>query len=117
MDGSNLRIAIIGGGPGGLCTALALHRKGFKNVSVYERDGNADARKQGYSFTLRSPIGGLAFINHFGLYDEVKEYGFDVHFRFLDGPTNSTLVEFSPDSSFNVTGEAVRQSEELCALV
>ncbi|CAI9114976.1 OLC1v1015805C1 [Oldenlandia corymbosa var. corymbosa] len=30
-------IAIVGGGIGGLATAIALHRKGFKDVAVYEK--------------------------------------------------------------------------------
>lgn len=38
MKPQDLKIAVIGGGPGGLCTAIALRRKGFQNVIVFERD-------------------------------------------------------------------------------
>ncbi len=38
MQASELRFGIIGGGPGGLLTAIALKRKGFKNIFVFERD-------------------------------------------------------------------------------
>ncbi len=36
----DLRIAIIGAGMGGLGTALALAKNGFKNISVYESASN-----------------------------------------------------------------------------
>ncbi|CAI9114975.1 OLC1v1015804C1 [Oldenlandia corymbosa var. corymbosa] len=36
-------VAIIGGGIGGLATALALHRKGFQNVAVYEKSNSLRA--------------------------------------------------------------------------
>jgi NADPH-dependent glutamate synthase beta subunit-like oxidoreductase len=38
METTKLRIGIIGGGPAGLLVALALKRKGFSNVSVFDRD-------------------------------------------------------------------------------
>jgi salicylate hydroxylase len=42
-----LRIAIIGGGTGGLCLAHALHQAGL-NVTVYERSRTRTERLQGY---------------------------------------------------------------------
>jgi salicylate hydroxylase len=36
----DLRIAIIGAGMGGLGAALALAKKGFKNIDVYETASN-----------------------------------------------------------------------------
>ncbi|CAI9114977.1 OLC1v1015810C5 [Oldenlandia corymbosa var. corymbosa] len=33
-------VVIVGGGIGGLATALALHRKGFENVTIYERSNS-----------------------------------------------------------------------------
>ena len=38
MKATELRFGIVGGGPGGLLTAIALSRKGFKNIHVFERD-------------------------------------------------------------------------------
>jgi len=45
------KIAIIGGGPGGLTLARLLQLKGL-NVSVYERDINNEARIQGGALDL-----------------------------------------------------------------
>lgn len=42
----SLRIAIIGGGLGGLAAAMALQNEGF-NVTVFERDFQFSDRKQG----------------------------------------------------------------------
>lgn len=67
---STLRIAIIGGGLGGLAAALALQREGF-NVTVYERDVQFSDRKQGYGLTLtNNPKGPLAKL---GILDKVLE--------------------------------------------
>jgi 2-polyprenyl-6-methoxyphenol hydroxylase-like FAD-dependent oxidoreductase len=38
MKAAELRFGIVGGGPGGLLTAIALKRKGFRNIHVFERD-------------------------------------------------------------------------------
>ncbi|WP_214413474.1 FAD-dependent oxidoreductase [Sphaerisporangium fuscum] len=43
----NLRIAVIGGGVGGLCLAQGLHKAGM-DVTVYERDRTPEDRLQGY---------------------------------------------------------------------
>jgi len=47
----NKKIAIIGGGPGGLTLARLLQLKGL-NVRVYERDINNEARIQGGTLDL-----------------------------------------------------------------
>lgn len=41
METTQLRIGIIGGGPAGLLLAVALKRKGFAHVAVFERDEGA----------------------------------------------------------------------------
>ena len=41
---ANPRIAIIGGGPGGLVLALTLHRRGIP-ATVYEREVSPDSRR------------------------------------------------------------------------
>ncbi|CAF1307560.1 unnamed protein product [Rotaria sordida] len=55
--GTTFRIAIIGGGPSGLSLAIALKRKGFDNLVVYEREKNDGVRHQGWSISLFSPQG------------------------------------------------------------
>ena len=41
MIDKNTKIAILGAGIGGITTAIALHQKGFKNLSIYERRNTA----------------------------------------------------------------------------
>lgn len=65
------RIAIIGGGPGGLTLAKLLQLKGV-DIKVYERDLNKDARVQGSPLDLHKDSG-LAAINKAGLLDEFKK--------------------------------------------
>ena len=50
------RIAIVGGGPGGLMLARLLHLRGLQ-VVVYERDGHAEERPQGGSLDLHPETG------------------------------------------------------------
>lgn len=47
-----LRIAVIGGGIGGLAVAVALQHRGFE-VVVYERDAHYHQRRQGYGLTMQ----------------------------------------------------------------
>lgn len=49
----DLRVAIIGGGTGGLCLAQALHRAGVR-VAVYERSRTRTERLQGYRVHINS---------------------------------------------------------------
>src|SRR6478735_8161284 len=66
----NKKIAIIGGGPGGLTLARLLQLKGL-NVSVYERDINNEARIQGGALDLHDESGLLA-LEKAGLMNEFK---------------------------------------------
>lgn len=52
----NLRVGIIGGGPGGLLLARLLQRGGTE-VTVFERDAHADERPQGGSLDLHAETG------------------------------------------------------------
>lgn len=52
----NKRIAIVGGGPGGLTLAKLLQQKDV-NVTVYERDLNKEARLQGATLDLHEESG------------------------------------------------------------
>lgn len=56
MKLKNKKIAIVGGGPGGLTVAKLLQLKGA-DVSVYERDLNKDARVQGSPLDLHDESG------------------------------------------------------------
>ncbi|NLU91474.1 FAD-dependent oxidoreductase [Chitinophaga sp. Ak27] len=64
------KIAIIGGGPGGLTLARLLQLKGA-HVKVYERDINKDVRVQGGALDLHTESG-LAALAQAGLMDAFK---------------------------------------------
>lgn len=61
MQINNKKIAIIGGGPGGLTLARLLQLKGA-NVKVHERDVNKDARVQGAPLDMHEESGMAALI-------------------------------------------------------
>src|SRR6202789_1188630 len=65
IDGK--KIAIVGGGPGGLTLARLLQQSGAQ-VSVYERDENRNARVQGSALDLHEDSG-LAALEAAGLTD------------------------------------------------
>jgi 2-polyprenyl-6-methoxyphenol hydroxylase-like FAD-dependent oxidoreductase len=66
----NKKIAIIGGGPGGLTLARLLQLKGA-DVTVYERDLHQNARAQGATLDLHEESG-LAALQEAGLTKEFK---------------------------------------------
>lgn len=66
----NKKIAIVGGGPGGLTLARLLQIKGA-NVKIYERDLSKDARVQGSPLDLHEDSG-LSAINKAGLLEQFK---------------------------------------------
>ncbi|HEY1389704.1 MAG TPA: FAD-dependent monooxygenase [Ktedonobacterales bacterium] len=49
----DVRVLVIGGGIGGLCLAQGLKKAGI-GVAVYERDGSAQFRNQGYRISLKA---------------------------------------------------------------
>lgn len=103
MSVKNKKIAVIGGGPGGLTLARLLQMKGFQ-VNVYERDEDHNTRQQGATLDLHEESGLKALIAA-GLFNEFKKHyrpGADklrltdhnavVHF---DDHTNETPTEES----------------------
>ncbi|GBF39774.1 FAD-dependent oxidoreductase [Leptospira johnsonii] len=66
----NKRVAIVGGGPGGLTLARLLQLKGV-DVKVYERDFNKDVRVQGATLDLHFESG-LKVLEKAGLMDAFK---------------------------------------------
>ncbi|MFH6956672.1 FAD-dependent oxidoreductase [Flavobacterium aquidurense] len=68
----NKKIAIVGGGPGGLTLARLLQLKGA-NVKVYERDENRNVRLQGATLDLHYESG-LKAIEAAGLMDAFKTH-------------------------------------------
>jgi 2-polyprenyl-6-methoxyphenol hydroxylase-like FAD-dependent oxidoreductase len=68
----NKKIAIVGGGPGGLTLARLLQLKGV-DVKVYERDLDKDVRIQGGALDLHAESG-LAALEKAGLLGEFKTH-------------------------------------------
>lgn len=68
------RFIIVGGGIGGLASALALQKSGF-NVHIYERDTNLNSRRQGYSLTIQK--NGFEALHKLGIADEIQQIGND----------------------------------------
>lgn len=64
----NKKIAIVGGGPGGLTLARILQNRGAE-VKVYERDANKDVRPKGATLDLHYDSG-LKALNEAGLMEE-----------------------------------------------
>ena len=80
---NNKKIAIVGGGPGGLTLARLLQMKGA-DVKVYERDLDKNARVQGSTLDLHEDSG-LAAIRKADLLKEFKE-------NFLPGADKTLIV-------------------------
>ncbi|MGZ3874424.1 MAG: FAD-dependent oxidoreductase, partial [Mucilaginibacter sp.] len=66
----NKKIAIVGGGPGGLTLARLFQMNGI-DVQVYERDKNKDARAPGATLDLHEESG-LAALREAGLMEAFK---------------------------------------------
>ncbi len=86
------KIAIIGGGPGGLILARLLQLQGA-NISVYERDLNKHARVQGSPLDLHDESG-LAAITEANLLQEFKN-------NFLPGADKKKIVNERAEVFFN----------------
>jgi 2-polyprenyl-6-methoxyphenol hydroxylase-like FAD-dependent oxidoreductase len=67
----NKKIAVVGGGPGGLTLARLLQMNGA-DVKVYERDLNKDVRIQGATLDLHDDSG-LKALDQAGLTDAFRE--------------------------------------------
>ncbi|WP_431260873.1 FAD-dependent oxidoreductase [Roseateles chitinivorans] len=70
--GRAARIAIVGGGPGGLTLARILHLNGFA-TTVFEQESDASARTQGGSLDLH-PDGGQLALARAGLLEAFLQY-------------------------------------------
>ena len=88
----NKRVAIIGGGPGGLTLARLLHLQGV-HVNVYERDLNKDARVQGSPLDLHEESG-LAAIRKANLLDAFKK-------NYLPGADKMLIVNERAETFFS----------------
>ncbi|MGQ7944486.1 FAD-dependent oxidoreductase [Flavobacterium sp. WC2509] len=102
------KIAIIGGGPGGLTLARLLQLKGV-NVKVYERDINKDARVQGANVDLHFDSG-LKVIEAAGLMESFKANymkGAD-KFRMIDKDGNICSDEHNQGTDIDFGNENFR---------
>lgn len=80
LNYSETKVAITGGGPGGLTLARLLQRRGFV-VTVYERDTHREARPQGGTLDLDTDSGQRA----------VREMGLEAKFAALSRPEGQAL--------------------------
>ncbi|MCJ8155786.1 FAD-dependent monooxygenase [Chryseobacterium sp. SSA4.19] len=88
----NKKVAIIGGGPGGLTLARLLQLKGI-DVKVYERDSDRSVRVQGSPLDLHEHSG-LAAIRKAGLLDAFKN-------NYLQGADRTTITNEKAEIIFS----------------
>ncbi len=91
-------VAIVGGGIGGLATALALQQAGLR-ARVYERDIAFAVRRQGYGLTLSTTNSALAAL---GLLEELRQ---------RDVPSRSHFVFKSDGEVLGYFGNAFSKLE------
>ncbi len=111
----SLRVAVIGAGPGGLCTAIALDRAGFHDYTIYEKAGGVggtwyhnrypgcacDVASSLYSFSFepkldwQRPFGAQAEILDY-LNGIATKYGIRPHCRF---GAEVKLLEWDADTA------------------
>ncbi|KAJ9134262.1 Monooxygenase [Pleurostoma richardsiae] len=85
----DLRIAIIGAGMGGLATALALARKGFKDIQVYEMASNLGFVGAGIQLAPNL----VRILSRLGCWDSIEAEATDVlEASIRDGATNEELT-------------------------
>lgn len=107
----HLRIAIVGGGIGGLTLANLLARQGLE-ATVYERDASLDARNQGYALGLTRDAG-LQVLGQLGLAEAVEATGRRASdFAFLT-PAGKRLMNLrarpgSPQDTVGIPRSALR---------
>lgn len=92
------KVAIIGGGPGGLTLARLLQQKGV-NVNVYERDYDRNARVQGSPLDLHQDSG-LAAIIKADLLEEFKA-------NFMLGADRTKIMNDKGDVVFDEDAKAI----------
>jgi kynurenine 3-monooxygenase len=87
-------VVIVGAGPAGLASAIALKNAGFRDVTVVERRGKASFESErAYLYLLDGR--GQKFTNAFGLTDKITE-------RALSGFAFQNLTEYLPTGQVNV---------------
>jgi salicylate hydroxylase len=83
-------VAVVGGGLGGLATALALQQAGLR-ARVYERDSGFAVRRQGYGLTLSTTNSALAAL---GLLEELRQRDVPSRSHFVFGSDGEILGYF-----------------------
>lgn len=101
MSIQNLKIAIVGGGPGGLTLARLLQMNGAA-VQVYERDLDKHARVQGATLDLHTDSG-LKALEKAGLMDAFRA-------NYRPGADKTRIVD--QDAQIFLDDHAVQQEEE-----
>ncbi len=104
MAVTRLRVAIVGGGLGGLACGIGLRRAGHE-VRVFERDADAGARAQGVVLNLE---GGLSALDRLGLGDAARAVGFPTPGLAVFDASMRPLIRFPAKDSFSVARPALR---------
>ncbi|HEX4952759.1 MAG TPA: NAD(P)/FAD-dependent oxidoreductase [Thermoanaerobaculia bacterium] len=99
-----LRVAIVGGGLGGLACGIGLRQAGHE-VRVFERDADAGARAQGVVLNLE---GGLSALDRLGLGEAVRAVGFPTPGLAVLDARMRPLIRFPAKDSFSVARPALR---------
>ena len=81
------QIVIVGAGPGGCAAAIALARRGFRNVTLLDRARFPREKTCGSAI---SPLG-LRVLAELGVEDEVRRRGYTIHSLLLTTPGGRTL--------------------------
>lgn len=98
------KVAIIGGGPGGLTLARLLQQAGV-DVSVYERDAHENARPKGATLDLHEESG-LRALREAGLMD-----AFEANYR--PGADRMHLMDWKANTILEETGDNDRSRPEI----
>ncbi|MDI3321859.1 FAD-dependent oxidoreductase [Pinibacter soli] len=98
----NKKIAIVGGGPGGLTLAKLLQIKGA-DIKVYERDVNKDVRVQGATLDLHEDSG-LEALRQAGLMEAFKE-------NYRPNADRIRIVDSAANIVFDEHGDEMHQGE------
>lgn len=101
LSNKNARIAIVGSGIAGATLALALKRKGFQNVVIFEKDSSIWQRRQGYGLTIQQ---GTKKLINLGI-STIKDLDTPSTARYIFSESGDIISFFGRDF-YNCTGKS-----------